>query len=274
MHGKHGSLTQTFAEVARTLNPTVLICEGTHVDAEKAINEVTVHDRALDVVRACDTLVIADFGPRNLERLLTFRDIARDCSRKLVVTSKDIYLLEAASLATSLVAPTEHDETILLYREPRQIEKWEEHIFAKYEQRCVQPHQLKVNGADYILCFSFWDINKLIEIDPEPGAVYIYSSSEAFDEEQRFDIVRLNNWLKLFQMRPVGVPDAVSGKVADSEKGFHASGHITGPDMLKLIRTINPQVVIPVHTEKQGFFRKNVDPKKLRVPTKGVPIIL
>jgi len=272
MHGKRGSLTRAFAESARALNPVVLICEGTHVDAKVTTDEGTVHARALEVVRQCRSLVIADFGPRNLERLLTFRDIARDCNRRLVVTAKDIYLLEAASLATDLVISPVQDEVILLYQEPKRLEKWEEQVYARYGGRCVGPRELKKNAADYILCFSFWDANELIEVDPEPGTVYIYSSSEAFDEEQRFDIRRLKNWLELFQMRPVGIPDVDTGKVPEAEKGFHASGHITGPDLLELIRTVDPQFVIPVHTENTEFFRRNIEPRKLRVATRGNPL--
>ncbi len=274
MHGKHGSLTKAFAQAARALHPVALVCEGTHVDAESAIDEATVHAKALDAIRRCRCLVIADFGPRNLERLLTFRDIARDCGRKLVVTTRDIYLLEAASLATDLLVPPEQDKAILLYKKSKKIEKWEEQVYAKYIGKCIEPEEMKRNGADYILCFSFWDINELIEIDPEPGAVYIYSSSEAFDEEQKLDIVRLRNWLDRFQIQPVGVPDAKTGKPLEDEQGFHASGHISGPDLLQLIETIAPEVIIPVHTENRQFFRKNIESKKLRIPRKGISIIL
>jgi len=80
--------------------------------------------------------------------------------------------------------------------------------------------------------------------------------------------------LNLFQMQPIGVPDVHTGKVLDGEQGFHSSGHITGRDLLKLIETINPQFVIPVHTENHEFFIRNIDSKKLRIPTKGIPIIL
>ncbi|HEY82411.1 MAG TPA: exonuclease [Dehalococcoidia bacterium] len=274
LHGKHGYLTRAFAEAVRALHPLALICEGTHVDAKEAVDETTVHQRAMEVVQKHQTLVVADFGPRHLERLLTFRDIAKDCGRRLVVTSRDIYLLEAAALATDLITSPEQDETILLYKEPRRLERWEEDIHTRYAGRCVVPAELKRNGADYILCFSFWDISELIEIDPEPGAVYIYSSSEAFDEEQRFDIARLRNWLNLFGMQPVGVPDMRTGKPHGRERGFHASGHITGPDLMELIGTINPEVVIPVHTENHEFFRQNIPPHKLRLPTRGVPIVL
>jgi len=273
MHGKSGALTKEFAEKARALNPVALICEGTQVDAETAVDERTVHERALDVVQGCDSLVIADFGPRNLERLLTFKHIAQDCGRRLVVTAKDIYLLEATALATNLVTSPEKDEVILLYKEPKRLEKWEDQVYSRYAGRCVEPGEIRKNSADYILSFSFWDINELIEVDPRPGAVYIYSSSEAFDEEQRFDIVRLRNWLNLFQMRPVGVPDPDTGKVPEEEKGFHASGHITGPDLIELIGRIGPRFLIPVHTENLRFFTSNIDATKLRVPIRGMPIV-
>ena len=108
---------------------------------------------------------------------------------------------------------------IMLYMEPRRLEKWEEPIFERYGNKCVQPNEIKDRGRDYILCFSFWDINELVEIDPKPGAIYLYSSSEAFDEEQKFDTVRLRNWLNLLGMKPVGVPDIVTGKVPEEEKG-------------------------------------------------------
>jgi ribonuclease J len=276
MHGKQGALTQEFAQATRELHPAALVCEGTHVDADSAIDEAMVHARALEVIRRCHCLVIADFGPRNLERLLTFRDIAHDCGRKLVVTAKDIYLLEAASLTTNLMTPPEQDELICLYGKLKKLEKWEEQIYDRYADRCIEPDELKKNGADYILCFSFWDINELIEIDPDPGAVYLYSSSEAFDEEQKLDIVRLRNWLDRFQIQPIGVPDADTGKPLKGEEGFHASGHITGPDMLRLIETIDPGVVIPVHTELKNreFFRRNIKSKKLHIPDKGIPITL
>lgn len=58
----------------------------------------------------------------------------------------------------------------------------------------------------------------------------MYSSSEAYDEEQKIDHLRLANWIEAFQMEHVGF----------EEKGYHASGHITGPDLLKLVKAIRP----------------------------------
>ncbi len=69
-----------------------------------------------------------------------------------------------------------------------------------------------------------WDITNLIDLEPASGT-YIYSASEAYDEEQRFDHERLNHWLDLFRLTKVGgLPGAEQGP-------FHASGHIDGPGM-------------------------------------------
>ncbi len=76
----------------------------------------------------------------------------------------------------------------------------------------------------------------------------------------------------MFGIQPVGVPDAKTGKVPESERGLHASGHIAGSDLLELIETINPQFVVPVHTEKLGFFKQHIASDRLRLPTKGIPI--
>lgn len=251
-----------------------MITEGTHVEVSRATDESTVHERASEVIKRCHNLVIADFGPRNLERLLTFRDIAKDCGRKLVVTAKDIYLLKAISLAGGQFLPPEQDDVIAVYDELKKPDKWEEEILFQYAGRLVNAGMARKDSGSYILCFSFWDINELVEIDPEPGAIYIYSSSEAYDEEQRFDMLRLRNWLNTFGVQPVGLPDANTGKLAEGEQRFHASGHITGPDLLDVISTIDPEFVIPVHTENIAFFREHIKPEKLLVPVRGQPIDL
>ena len=76
----------------------------------------------------------------------------------------------------------------------------------------------------YIMCFSFFDMKHLLDIRPEGGS-YIYSSFGAFEEEQEFDFVRLNNWLTHFNIKPYGFRiDNSSGRPRPVfTSGFHAS---------------------------------------------------
>ena len=58
-------------------------------------------------------------------------------------------------------------------------------------------------------------------------------------------------------MKSVGLPLEVTPgcwDVPSDQHGFHASGHASGPDLIDIIRTIRPKMLIPVHTERPEAF--------------------
>lgn len=132
----------------------------------------------------------------------------------------------------------------------------------------VTPTEISKNPEKYIMCFSFYDLKHLLDIKPI-GGEYIYSSSEAFDEEQEVEFSRLSNWLEHFQMRVHGFKMESEGKKASPEfvKGFHASGHISEKDLEKAIDEVDPDLIIPVHTQLPEWFSSNFD--KVLVPEEG-----
>jgi len=63
--------------------------------------------------------------------------------------------------------------------------------------------------------------------------------------------------------------------VAAGEQGLHSSGHASGPEILELVETINPGVVIPIHTEHPRFFASKLgSARQVHIPRIGVPIKL
>jgi ribonuclease J len=248
LHGSGQENTRRMMEQMRKLHPLALICEGTRAGDSKRVTEAEVRGNALFQVEQAKGLVVCDFGPRNVERLLTFLEIARQTGRKLLVLARDAYLLEAMYLTTPLGVPdVEHCADIMVYRDPKIAPRaWESTLLERYGSRVVGAREVRAEPANFILCFSFWDVNDLIDIEPK-GGVYIYSSSEAYSEEQRLDLVRLRNWLKHLGMTLVGDPDK-------GNEGLHSSGHASGPDLLEIIRTVSPRILIPVHTEEPEYF--------------------
>lgn len=257
LHGYSKWRTERFAEALRELQPQLLIVEGTSLSDTPAIEEPTVHEAARAVVRAERGLVIADFSARNIERLRSFRDIALDAGRRLVVTAKDAYLLEQMHVIDPAI-PTPDEEPMAILRAVHATQAaWEEQVRVRFYDRMVDAAEIRRSPGDYILCLSYWDITHLIDIEP-PGGTYIYSSSEAHDEEQAVDQRRLTNWLRCFGL-------TVVGGLPGAEKGpFHASGHIDGPGMERLIETIDPVWLLPVHTEKLGWFTARWPEKVIR----------
>ena len=280
LHGKTGDKTRQFATEAAKLQPIALLCEGTNISEEsEAITEEEVMQNALEKAKDAEgKLVVADFGPRNLERLLTFREIASQCGRKLAILPKDAYLLQSLHLVMPEMPDPVADDTLIVYREVKTTrQNWERDLLALYQNqgKAVQPENIRHNEGEFILCLSFWDINELIDIKPGKGGLYIYSSSEAFNEEQRVDVKRLEQWLDHFGFLPIGLPDSETGKPSEAERGFHSSGHATASELLEIINTINPRIVIPIHTEQPELFQAKLGAQRqVIIPEIGVPIEL
>ncbi|MDP6347347.1 MAG: MBL fold metallo-hydrolase RNA specificity domain-containing protein [Dehalococcoidia bacterium] len=265
-HGSRGGLSHNFIEQAAALHPRALVAEGTYVESERLpVAEEEVYENALRAARGARGLIIADFAPRDIERLLTFRQVARNIGRRLVVLTRDAYLLEATALMEPLVPPVATDDILRIFEDSKTgPDKWEKGVFERHHGQMVSAEEISRRQTDYMVCFSFFDLNKLPSIMPQEGSVYIYSSSEPHDEEGELDVRRLNQWILRFGMRPVGVPRWTEHTVAcplgvkaecghwavpDEERGLHASGHATGPQLLDMVRSIRPQTFIPVHSQ-------------------------
>jgi ribonuclease J len=177
--------------------------------------------------------------------------------RRLVVTTKDAYLLKQMHVIDQNIPRPDQDGLVILSSPRAGGRGWEKALLDEFASHVIQAPAIRRAPGEYILCLSYWDIATLIDIEPD-GGTYIYSSSEAYDEEQRIDHVRLANWLDYFGLTKVGgLPGAEKGP-------FHASGHIDGPGMEWLIDTIAPERLLPVHSRKVEWFTQRWPEKVLR----------
>ncbi|MGC9004956.1 MAG: MBL fold metallo-hydrolase RNA specificity domain-containing protein, partial [bacterium] len=260
LHGKNGDFTEEFIEEASSLKPLALIIEGTHLEDESSerVSEEEVYLNCLREVRKAEgKLVVADFAPRNLERLISFLHIAKEAKRKLCVLTKDIYLLEALDCVEGTNFLAEECLNILEEMEESR-DNWEKKLKEKFREKFVDHREIKKNPGDYILCLSFFDIKHLTDIFSEEGGIYIYSSSEAYTEEQKIDFERLKNWLDFLNLRPIGFYLESPGKPT-FPPGYHSSGHATKEDLFDIVRKIRPKYLIPVHTEKPKAYEELKD---------------
>lgn len=251
LHGKKEAATREFVRQAR--DASVLITEGTRAGpagAEKT-SERSVCEACRESVESSSGLVIADFSPRNFERLESFQEIARRTGRRLVALAKDVYMLHSLqSIGASCST-----EGLWIYSEitDRSKRKWEQEIVQTlYGDRYVDHISIRESPQDYILCFSFFDMKHLLDIKPQ-GGTYIYSACEAFNEEMEIDFRRLWHWLRRFGIELCGFSLDENGDPA-FEKRYHASGHASGEDIAWAIEQIDPDVIVPVHTEAREWF--------------------
>jgi len=211
-----------------------------------------------------------------VDRLLTFLRVARETKRKLAILPKDAYLLKTMRLLEPEIPDIGREDAIVVYQETtasKNPAQWLKKIYEEYSGKVVLARDVASNQDDFILCFSFWDLNELPSIQPQPGGLYVFSSSEPHNEEQKMDFWRLHHWLDRFGLRKSGLPIQKNGdwEIPEEEKGLHASGHACGPDLLRVAREIRPEVLIPVHSEKPEFYLDNLGDSGTSVvlPTEG-----
>lgn len=271
LHGGFKYKTEAFVKEAKKLSPKALIVEGTRTSRmDEYESEEEVYRNSLAAVEAAKGLVIADFSPRNFERLDTFMKIAEKTGRELIITPKDAYMLHALACT----GDTRRLNNLKIYRELKaKIAKWESEVVeAMYGEKYIDIGNIQTNSEKYIICFSFFDLKHLLDIKPT-FATYIYSSSEAFTEEQKIDFIRLKNWLDFFNIDLIGFKIVEEGGTITPrfEKGYHASGHASGGELIKIIEEIDPDLVIPIHTENGKFFQENLN-QKVIIPQSGITI--
>lgn len=277
LHGTRGDLTRDFVEQLAKLKPRALLIEGTNISEDKGSSEEEVYRNCLKAAMAAKgKLIVADFGPRNVERLQIFLRIAHETQRKLVITAKDAFLLYAMHLVDSTVPDVLSDANLEIFDEIKaSMNKWEkDFIRMDYADRFVCASEIGKSQENYILAFSFFDLKHLLDVAPG-GGIYIYSTCEAFSEEMKIDVRRLKNWLDFFKMEPVGFAVGENDEL-EFFRGYHASGHISGTELIEVIKTIKPEIVIPVHTEKPELFIEKLDGEPITVvlPKEGVTIPL
>ncbi|MEW6183578.1 MAG: exonuclease [Bacillota bacterium] len=264
LHGGRAGFTRRFMREAGELKPAAMICEGTHPGTQKPSTEEEVRANACEAVRAASGLVVADFGPRNVERLLSFLEAAKQAGRQLAVTARDAYMLEALYMAGESGVPDPSREGgMAVYVEAKaKRDRWEKELIDRYldlcPERLIDARGVTRDPGAYVLCFSYYDLNELINIGVY-GGTYIYSSCEPFNEEMRIDFDRLLSWIRHFDL------DFQGGEGSR----FHASGHIHGPGLEELVETVRPGTLIPVHTETPDYFRRFRSVCRVVIPEKG-----
>ena len=265
LHGKYSENSKNFIKKAK--NVSILITEGTRAgyrdeEEEAIVSEEEVFNKCFEAVEESKGLVIADFSPRNFERLETFIEIAKRTGRELVITAKDAYMLHAMECVDGVCRV----EEVRIYGDLKEKKrKWEELILEeRWKEKYLDPFEIRDNQENYILCFSYYDMKHLLDIKPERGS-YIYSSTEAFSEEQEFDFLRLYNWLEDFNFRIYGFEMVIDRGKAKPKfiKGYHASGHVSSSDLRWMIEKIDPDVIIPVHTHSQEWFKKEFEKTRI-----------
>ncbi|MGH2651466.1 MAG: MBL fold metallo-hydrolase [Actinomycetota bacterium] len=258
-HGRHGSVSRTFMDEAAEHDVDALLVEGTRVQkSADEVPETEVEAQLRDAFASAKGLVVCNWPPRDVDRMVSFVLAARATGRTVVVDTKQAVTLRRLERAGIEAPRVGRDVHVFLPRKgwcawgddrfPRNVqemdyEEWEEpFLHADY---AVTPADLHERSAEYVWRCDFFGLHDLVDVEPPPGSTYVHSLTEPFSDEMRLDEKLVQSWLDHFGLGPM--------------RRTHASGHVNAEQLLELIRTMNPKVVYPIHTEHPEEFRDIVE---------------
>lgn len=271
LHGIRSNMTKDLVERSKECEPDMLICEGTRIKGEPSLTEKEVRQKISKYMKT-KGLVVANFPPRDIDRINTFFYACKENNRKLAITTKLAYLLEILKEDKRLPVPDVRDDSILIYvhrarwgsvteddvhvtEKEKDYYKWERK-YLRYDN-FVTCEDISKKQDEVVLYCDYFSLKELIDIKPQEGSCFIYSLSEPHDEKQVIDYKIMKNWLDHFNLPLVKA---------------HASGHASLEEITEIISEIQPKKVIPIHTDDAEMFKavvENVLSTEVLIPEYG-----
>ncbi|MHA1847166.1 MAG: MBL fold metallo-hydrolase RNA specificity domain-containing protein, partial [Promethearchaeota archaeon] len=250
----------------------VLITEGTRLGATDLESEDDVYNGLLSHVKTNindkSKFIFISFPWKSVTRFITSYKIASKVGRTLVIQPKLAYFLNKIKNKPPLMnVNVLLNENIRIYmpRKSSMLYSDADYLYKKevisYDKewnredadykyyrdlygisKHVKAPEIHHSPEKFIVHLDFYDLNELIDIDPRLKGGYFYKlKTEPIDEDGVFEQRILENWLKTFNLE---------------YESFHASGHATPRDLFSMIEKINPDTLIPVHTEHPEMFKE------------------
>ncbi|MEM3692083.1 MAG: MBL fold metallo-hydrolase, partial [Candidatus Korarchaeum sp.] len=309
MHGPRRDMTLDFIERASSEGVDLLITEATKVapenDPEASLvrllegrvlyrwgvnppkrigfelsNEGEVVDRVLSVMEGSDSLMLVEVSSSDADRIRSFSKVANKLGRKLVMDERVAFMIEALLGAGIEGLPSPGD--YLLWRRKRRGSEGKEVKFGRSERRVLREFitrfedKLGEEGVIWgerrrevlrrpqellVLTSNATRFLYEVPIDVEARIEFILSRSEPFSEESALSMERLMNWLTLHNVKRY--------------YRIHVSGHMLPDHISEFVDSVNPNLIVPIHTEHPDLFDAFL-PRRMRgrviLPRREEPI--
>ncbi len=275
-HGRYSKRSKKFVESAADEDIDILITEGTRIEEEKPDDEEKVKDDIIELINKTEGAVFVGFSWKDLTRYETILKAARKTDRIFVISPKTAYLCKHLNnVCNNKIEEPDKDENVQVYlsRKDSMLYSPADYSSDKYTagyetdwkdgeidlshiENGIKAPEIAENPENYIVFMDYYNINDLLDFGKMEKSVYIRAQSEPFNEEMELSENRLVNWLEKF---------SINKENEHNPYQIHASGHASGPEIVEMIKKIDPETVIPVHTRRSDIFKEYFSKKDMGV---------
>jgi len=231
-------------EFLKKQNIDIFLCEGTRIKEQNIFREKDVYFKAKEIVSRIKGLVVADYSMADITRFETLAQIAKETKRKIALSYN--YFAFLAILKEKGLEINSFDNLVLYEKKKGNLKKWEQNLLKKYPY--INAKEIKTHPRDYLAILNFYQIQELIDFQPDENSYFLRAITEPHTEESEISEERFSHWIEHFKMQGL-TPD---GKFERA----HISGHISGKELEEFIKNIKPDLIIPIHTDYPEEFEK------------------
>ncbi len=218
-----------------------LLCEGTTLSREnyQPLMEIDLEERATTLFNEAKGPIFVLQSSMNIDRIVTMYRAAKKSNR---IFLEELYMADIASAAGENIPNPRFDDVFAFITSPLKFNG-----LKKYKHRVGKNFIAK---SRFVMCVRNSMLSYLKSLNKKmsfENGLLIYSFWEGYREQEN-----MQKFLK--QCEEMGL------KIVS----LHTSGHADGNTIKKLIDRVNPEKVIPIHTESAEKFKEIVKDRLLK----------
>ncbi len=241
-HGRKPGMGKRLIEVLKDKPIDAMLMEGTHFgfpDGNPA-TEYELEDEITDLMKDCESLVLASFSPQHVDRLVAFIRAAIKTERTFVA---DVY--------TAFIMH------LLQYEMPSLPQPEPNGLVRVYVPRTLKESSHRKGRAQQIERFRESEITleKIREAPEKFLMVFRASMLDDFGGEFPFGTAcHYSRWQGYLKNADWELTKQKLAKASGKLHEVHTSGHMLSADIISFVNEVSPKTIIPVHTfEPQEF---------------------
>jgi len=253
LHGRRPEMTRRLVEAATAAPVDLLLIEGTHLSRRHDAVATTEHElegQLFGLIDGAPSLVLALLSPQHLDRLVGFYNAARQAGRTFVIDFYGAFVMHLLHTQVGVPDPACAPGLRIYFPERRRaIPRVENRLI----HRQIALSEVLADPKRYVLLSRPSMLHRDLAGGVPPETRGIYSMWRGYLER--------DDW-----QRAQSIITAAGGDFIEC----HTSGHATVPDLVELIRGLNPRRIVPIHTERPEALKELVPGVEL--VEDGVPI--
>ena len=246
LHGRKPGMALELFKTAAAKPIDVLLMEGTNLREPAAaenrsnLSEIELEKLLSQDIKAWPGLVLANFSPQHVDRMVSFYKATRRSGRVFVVDVYGAFVLYLVSGQCRIPQPTKRNGIQVYYSQSFQRTWQEKNLQELHTMFLADRIDLPTILADperYVMLFrpSMLGVDFGGTLPEHTRCLYSYWAGYLVKPEYEDLVAAL---------------DMAGGKLVER----HTSGHIFAGDLVGFVRKINPRQVVPVHTATPAKF--------------------